>query len=253
MKAKLNDFGIANTVDKTRWKSMKEDYWDVVNASRMGKYLTEKEADFIYPCLKNGMGICLDVGGGSGRFATQFLEERRFIDMDINLSSLKKALKRKLEVIRADAEKIPFKNDTFDCLSAIEVTPYLDVDMFLIEAHRVLKDGGKLLIITLNKKSYKFFCHFLRQKLFDKKDISDYKRTYKEIKEKLEKIGFEIKKMRGFNWIPMGNNANSRFVSFFSVCENLLKLEVLPSISHWIFLFAVKKKPIKYMGEDNDL
>ncbi len=56
------------------------------------------------------------------------------------------------ENISADAGKLPFKNDTFDFLTiAFGIRNIPDVDVFLSDSLRVLKPGGKLLILELTR------------------------------------------------------------------------------------------------------
>ena len=58
---------------------------------------------------------------------------------------------------RGDAQALPYASESFDVLLIAEAIYYLpDVDAFLREAARVLRHGGRLLIVTANKDLYDF-------------------------------------------------------------------------------------------------
>jgi 2-polyprenyl-3-methyl-5-hydroxy-6-metoxy-1,4-benzoquinol methylase len=54
-----------------------EYYWDIANATKIGQYLTKKEAKFIDSVLEGNPynKSCLDIGAGSGRFAIPLYEK----------------------------------------------------------------------------------------------------------------------------------------------------------------------------------
>jgi len=65
------------------------------------------------------------------------------------------------ENISADAGKLPFKSESFDFLTiAFGIRNIPDVDVFLSESLRVLKPGGKLLILELTRPDNMFVRFF---------------------------------------------------------------------------------------------
>jgi demethylmenaquinone methyltransferase/2-methoxy-6-polyprenyl-1,4-benzoquinol methylase len=55
-------------------------------------------------------------------------------------------------LVLADARQLPFSNATFDCLLSthtLEVLPAADIAAVLRECHRVLKPGGRLVLVNL--------------------------------------------------------------------------------------------------------
>lgn len=54
------------------------------------------------------------------------------------------------------AEKLPFPDDSFDCVLLFEALYYVDAAAFFAEAERVLRPDGSLLIATANKDLYDF-------------------------------------------------------------------------------------------------
>ncbi len=105
--------------------------------------LFEKEVE----CLKNTVGdfeLGIEIGVGSGRFAEALGIE---YGVDVSESMLRLAVKRGIEVIKADGKLMPFKNSTFDLvLLAFTICFVDDPERVLKEASRILKRDGKVVI-----------------------------------------------------------------------------------------------------------
>jgi len=98
----------------------------------------------------------LDICCGTGDLTRQLAKAGgELFSLDFSFNMLKKGVKKGWlsgENISADAGKLPFKNDTFDFLTiAFGIRNIPDVDVFLSESLRVLKPGGKLLILELTR------------------------------------------------------------------------------------------------------
>ncbi|MBC7326540.1 class I SAM-dependent methyltransferase [bacterium] len=128
----------------------------------------------------------LDVGCGTG--ANLSLFNANVIGLDASLEALKLAKRRKsdAQLIQAKAENLPFKDDVFDLVLALDLLEHLPDDVKgLKEMYRVLKKGGTLLVTV---PAYKFLwsehdealCHFRRY-------------SKGEIAGKMEGVGFSIK------------------------------------------------------------
>lgn len=103
----------------------------------------------------------LDIGAGKGRHAF-FFAERGFDVSAIDLSEngveyIKTKAKKSgynVEAAVADMTKLPFDNESFDCVICFHTiyhTNYLGVKKALREIHRVLKDAGEA-YISFNTK-----------------------------------------------------------------------------------------------------
>ncbi len=57
-----------------------------------------------------------------------------------------------LSFFQANAEDMPFEDDSFDTVIALAMVYYLDTKTFLKEVKRVLRPGGKLFFCTSNKE-----------------------------------------------------------------------------------------------------
>jgi demethylmenaquinone methyltransferase/2-methoxy-6-polyprenyl-1,4-benzoquinol methylase len=105
----------------------------------------------------------LDVAGGTGDLALGMLrqvgKEGRVILSDINPSMLERGRDRLLdqgfvgnvECLVADAERLPFDDDSFDCLTiGFGLRNVTDKAAALASMYRVLKPGGQLLVLEFS-------------------------------------------------------------------------------------------------------
>jgi demethylmenaquinone methyltransferase/2-methoxy-6-polyprenyl-1,4-benzoquinol methylase len=104
----------------------------------------------------------LDIAGGTGDLARAFQERvgptGTVLLTDINASMLARGRDRMLdegrvvEVVRCDAERLPFPDRTFDCVSvAFGLRNMTHKDLALAEMYRVLRPGGRLLVLEFSK------------------------------------------------------------------------------------------------------
>lgn len=101
--------------------------------------------------------IVLEVGAGEGYGASLLSKYvKEIIALDNNASTIFHA-KRKyssdnLNFIWYDGKKVPFKDCTFDAVISFQVIEHVEDDArFLSEIHRVLKNGGILILTTPNR------------------------------------------------------------------------------------------------------
>jgi demethylmenaquinone methyltransferase/2-methoxy-6-polyprenyl-1,4-benzoquinol methylase len=106
----------------------------------------------------------LDIAGGTGDLAARFADivgpTGRVVLADINDSMLKVGRDKlldngrlgSLEFVQADAQYLPFPDDTFDCITiAFGLRNVTDKDLALRSMLRVLKPGGRLLVLEFSK------------------------------------------------------------------------------------------------------
>ena len=92
---------------------------------------------------KNITGVTLDIGCGSKPYATLFPTEK-YIGMDIKVTGHKHT-DSDIDVYY-DGTNIPFDDEYFDSIVCFEVLEHVfNPDIFLKEAYRSLKTGGKAL------------------------------------------------------------------------------------------------------------
>lgn len=107
----------------------------------------------------NQLKKVLDVGCGTGRLV-KFFNDNGFsaIGCDVYHPALEKAkgINKRHTIIEASAVKLPFKNSSFDLISAISVVEHLtfkEIEKFLREAYRTLTPRGYIFLITPNFSS----------------------------------------------------------------------------------------------------
>ncbi len=118
----------------------------------------------------------LDVATGTGDFALEairILQPKKVIGVDISSGMLaiarekitKKGLSDQFEVVLADSENLPFADSTFDAVTvAFGVRNFENLEKGLTDIHRVLKPGGKAVILEFSnpkgfpvKQLYRFY------------------------------------------------------------------------------------------------
>jgi len=104
----------------------------------------------------------LDVAGGSADLSRLFLKKTgssgQVVLTDINNAMLRVGRDRLLDegivtpIAQCDAERIPFPDNYFDCVSiAFGLRNVTHKDAALREMHRVLKPGGRLIVLEFSK------------------------------------------------------------------------------------------------------
>ena len=107
-------------------------------------------------------GKALDIAGGTGDLALAFSKKvgktGQVVHTDINEAMLSTGRNRLLDLgkvlptVVCDAEKLPFPSDYFDVVSvAFGLRNMTHKDIALAEMNRVLKPGGKLLVLEFSK------------------------------------------------------------------------------------------------------
>jgi len=127
---------------------------------RVWKFFTIEKAG-----VRNGHHV-LDIAGGTGDLTASFAkivgDSGRVVLADINESMLRvgrdKLIDRghsnSVEYVQADAQFLPFPDNSFDCITiAFGLRNVTDKDLALRSMYRVLKLGGRLLVLEFSKPS----------------------------------------------------------------------------------------------------
>ena len=167
---KTTSFGFKTVLEEEKTEKVKEVFdsvatnYDLMNdLMSMGIHRLWKRFMLSQTGLKMGMKA-LDVAGGTGDIAAllreQVGESGLVVMTDINPSMLKEGRSRLLDrgklkniqVIQCDAEQLPFDEDQFDCVTiAFGLRNVTVKENALKSMFRVLKPGGKLLILEFSK------------------------------------------------------------------------------------------------------
>ena len=146
----------------------------------------------------------IDLAGGTGDIAKRFINNngKKAVVCDLNQEMLNKgkykinnaAHSNKIKWINASAEKIPFKDNTFDyCTISFGIRNVTNIDNVLKESFRVLKPGGKFLCLEFSKidnnvinKFYNFYSFKIIPKIGSV--IANSKNSYQYLVESINQF-----------------------------------------------------------------
>ncbi|WP_257279871.1 MULTISPECIES: bifunctional demethylmenaquinone methyltransferase/2-methoxy-6-polyprenyl-1,4-benzoquinol methylase UbiE [unclassified Endozoicomonas] len=140
------------------------DSYDMMNdLMSMGVHRIWKRFTVELSAVRKGHHV-LDIAGGTGDLTKQFSrlvgDTGRVVLADINESMLRVGRDRlidqgivgNVEYVQANAECLPFPENTFDCITiAFGLRNVTDKDEALRSMCRVLKPGGRLLVLEFSK------------------------------------------------------------------------------------------------------
>ncbi|CDS53796.1 Ubiquinone/menaquinone biosynthesis methyltransferase UbiE @ 2-heptaprenyl-1,4-naphthoquinone methyltransferase [Polaromonas sp. CG9_12] len=136
--------------------------YDVMNdLMSMGLHRAWKAYTVLVANVREGQQV-LDIAGGTGDLALAFAPKvgatGRVVHTDINEAMLREGRNRLLDAgvclptLVCDAEKLPFPDASFDVVTvAFGLRNMTHKDLALKEMNRVLKPGGKLLVLEFSK------------------------------------------------------------------------------------------------------
>ncbi|MCD4666612.1 class I SAM-dependent methyltransferase [archaeon] len=158
--------------------------------------------DLIFKWLSNSKNI-LDVGCAYGESARKFSRKSKNVYcIDPNQELIKKAKKNNPNIFFkiGSAEKIPFKDKSFDVVILSDVIEHVDDEKkSLDEIYRVLKSKGTLILTTPHKGLFSFM------------DVDNYSWHYRRfLKIKTNKPGYKDKH-RHYSLEDIKNLFNNKF------------------------------------------
>jgi len=120
-----------------------EKFWDSFEQNKLAPYIAESAGKDI-----------LDAGAGTGRVSLKLLAAgAKVTALDLSPEMLA-ILHRKaptIETVEGDMEAMPFEDGQFDMVfSCLALVHLKKTEKFLDECYRVLKDGGKAVIVNIH-------------------------------------------------------------------------------------------------------
>jgi len=215
-----------------------ETHWEKAAKTRMGKYLTNLETDFISKSINLAQEniTVMDVGAEAGRFSLLAANSKAtVVSLDVDSYSLKrlKLKTKQVNVIQADARKLPLKDEVFDAVFMIEVLDYIpELETALAECKRTLRSNASSILSFGNKSSLKAKLKAMQGK--------SYRHSYRKVMQCLSKTGFNVKKKTGYSWLPFGRTSENRFVPVLAGIERFIGLRRVPRFSPWVILHITK-------------
>ncbi|MCF7888644.1 MAG: class I SAM-dependent methyltransferase [Victivallales bacterium] len=153
----------------------------------------------LLPTYKNG----LEIGVGTGRFASQF-GIKSGVEPSEKMAII--STKKGIDVYIAAAENLPFHNFSFDFVLVVTVLCFLDDALKAFsEIHRVLQKDGTLITSIIDRKS-KSGSLYEKEKVNNKffKHATFYSTS--EVIQLLEKTGFKVLKINQTVFKPSLNS-----------------------------------------------
>jgi SAM-dependent methyltransferase len=189
---------------------VEERHWWYVGRRRIIHSLVEK----ICKTLNNPNPRILDVGCGTGANLKMLAAHGQAEGVDISQQAVDFCRERGLESVKLGAaEDLPYENDSFDLVTALDVIEHLDDDVAgLREMRRVLRPDGRLLLFV---PAFMFLWGL-------QDDVSNHRRRYTlpSLLKAVEAAGFSVE------WSSYAN------ISFF------LPVLVVRSVMRWLGLRA---------------
>jgi demethylmenaquinone methyltransferase / 2-methoxy-6-polyprenyl-1,4-benzoquinol methylase len=161
-------FGFQSVEEKDKAKAVRGVFdsvaskYDVMNdLMSVGMHRAWKAYTVLLANVKNGQRV-LDIAGGTGDLALAFAPKvgatGQVVHTDINEAMLREGRNRLLDAgvslptLACDAEHLPFADGYFDFVTvAFGLRNMTHKDAALLEMNRVLKPGGKLLVLEFSK------------------------------------------------------------------------------------------------------
>jgi len=134
--------------------------------------------------------VAADIGCGDGRYSIKLIEKLRnrlsLTCVDNNYEMLQQISKissnfQNLQTKQAPAEKLPFDDNSLDCIFSFNAIHHFKINEFAKECNRVLKNNGLLFVYTRLKEQNesniwgKFFPDFSKKenRLFDNHSLTE--------------------------------------------------------------------------------
>ncbi len=150
--------------------------------------------------LRHSNGVVLEVGAGTGNSFRNYPPANKVIAVDVSEGMLQLAKKKletchcKIELLLADAQKLPFRDETFDTIFVSLVFCSVAKPIKgLKELRRVLKKGGLLLMIE-HVKSTNRVLGYLMEKL--NPSIARFDNINRETVKHVKEAGFAVRRER---------------------------------------------------------
>lgn len=179
------------------------DKYDVMNdVMSFGIHRIWKKITLAQTGLKKGQRA-LDVAGGTGDLTIQMSRqvgpEGEVVLSDINAAMLEQGRRRLMDkgiagninFVEANAEDLPFEDNSFDCVTiAFGLRNVTNQNRALASMYRVLKPGGRLLVLEFSKpvvpglnKAYDFYSFNILPKMG--KVIANDEESYRYLAESI--------------------------------------------------------------------
>ncbi len=186
----------------------------------------------------------LDVGCGTGANLLVFSKYGDAEGVDVSPDALAFCKQRGLLNVKHGAlERLPYANDSFDLVTALDVVEHLDDDLAgLKEIRRVLRPGGRALLFV---PTFMFLWGV-------QDDVSHHRRRYRvpELERRLSEAGFEIERSTYANitfFLPiLLIRRLMKLTGIKTATENTINVPALNGLFGW--LFGLESIALRYVN-----
>lgn len=226
------------------WNPEEYDKWYKTSLGAISDKL-EKELVFSFIDVYAGEAA-LDVGCGTGNYTIELAKRGAdVIGVDSSEEMLAwariKAQKADIEAsfVAADATNLPFPDSSFDTVISNGLLCFLkEPEKALIEMHRVLKPGGRLVIGVLNRWSPWAFSRRVKGLFKDTIYNQAHFISPPELKGLIRRAGFEVKDVKTcLFFFPVNNRVYLKIAEPFERLDRRL----IPKTGAFLAVSAVKK------------
>ncbi|MBU0705664.1 class I SAM-dependent methyltransferase [Patescibacteria group bacterium] len=157
-----------------------EKFWDSFEQNKLDPYIAESAGKRV-----------LDAGAGTGRVSLKLhAAGAKVTALDISPEMLAKLHQKEpdIEIVEGDMEDMPFEDEQFDMVfSSLALVHLKKVESFLNECYRVLKDGGKTVLVNIHYRK-----SMLLKDNQGKYTIEAYNHFPRHLTEAAEKLAFGV-------------------------------------------------------------
>ena len=221
----------------------------MLNGGNIQRFWHRKKFEEISKFIPHKTVKVLDLGCGPGSFFYVLREKNKkaiLYGIDVSKKQIDFASKlvKSASFCASDAIKIPFKDDTFDYVTLIEVIEHLNKNIernIFNEIKRVLKKNGKIIITTPNYQSLwpiiELFWNKISPLNYEEQHIN--KKTVNILKNDLIKAGFKVNETRSlFLFSPFISLFSNKFAHYFMIFEKKI-------INYWGYIILIEAKVSK--------
>ncbi len=154
--------------------------------------------------LSKAKGKVLELAIGTGTNLEYYQKNYDLTGIDMNKEMLKKAKQKadkkglKIKLVSGDANKIPFKNKTFDIVvDTLGMCTYKEPIKVLKEMKRVCKNNGRILLLEHGASKISFIRRF-QEKMDGRKNKTVGDNSSRNHEELVKKAGLKIEKIERY-------------------------------------------------------
>lgn len=230
-------------------------YWEGQAGSGLGRYITDAERTAIDRAhrLAGTPTTALDIGCGKGQWS-KFLSDLGWgivcTDIDErNLVSCKNLVPT-ATCIRVDPhdQQLPCAAESMGLVLCIEVSPVIQTDWFIGETARVLRTGGYVVGVLLNRLSWRGLVR--KSAYVQGEKYTWYRFSYPAWRKQLRASGFSVVYQEGCCWVPFKRTSDSPFIQPAIRVERFLRLRKLVGFSPYVVFVARKESASGHLARE---